>query len=314
MKLKLDLELVAKELYLRTVLGVCPQNFSESGEWPASLAVKVKALSKESLFLLWVEEMSQTSRGARMGWVCCSSSLTRYKGPGEQLPFCLISPQTAHPSRLSSDTQTHTHTHTRARAHTPGFLRNPVEKWQDPSCHPASLPFSALPPTPVMGVRKDSPFEKAAASGSWRKAFPSGGACLVHIHFLLWFRSCLWMLSPECVVQKVNSHLANDSVIFNVFNQCVGTAGISHPRHQKTSPICGLCVYHKKMLFRRMGCNLWLGGSIPRMGEVHQHPDHLAKLLRSWNQDGTFVEFCGKRHLKFILNYPYFNQAKNTQT
>ena len=118
MKLKLDLELVAKELYLRTVLGVCPQNFSESGEWPASLAVKVKALSKESLFLLWVEEMSQTSRGARMGWVCCSSSLARYKGPGEQLPFCLISPQTAHPSRLSSDTQTHTHTHTFTHTYT----------------------------------------------------------------------------------------------------------------------------------------------------------------------------------------------------
>lgn len=209
---------------------------------------------------------------------------------------------------------TDTHTHTRARTHTPGFLRNPVEKWQDPSCHPASLPFSALPPTPVMGVRKDSPFEKAAASGGWRKAFPSGGACLVHIPFLLWFRTCLCMLWPECVVQKVNSHLANYSVIFNVFNQCMGTAGISHPRHQKTSPICGPCVYHKKMLFRRMGCNLWLGGSVPRMGEVHQYPDHLAKLLRSWNQDGTFVEFCGKRHLKFILNYPYFNQAKNTQT
>ena len=135
--------------------------------------MKVKALSKESLFLLWVEEMSQTSRGARMGWVCCSSSLERYKGPGEQLTFCLISPQTAHPSRFSSDTHTHTHTrtHIRARTHTPGFLRNPVEKWQDSSCHPASLPFSALPPTPVMGVRKDSPFEKAAASGGLEKGF-----------------------------------------------------------------------------------------------------------------------------------------------
>ena len=75
MKLKLDLELVVKEFYLRTGLGVCPQSFSESGEWLASLAVKVTALSKKSLFLLWVEEMSQTSRGAGMGWVCCSSSL-----------------------------------------------------------------------------------------------------------------------------------------------------------------------------------------------------------------------------------------------
>ena len=118
MKLKLDLELVVKEFYLRTGLGVCPQSFSESGEWLASLAVKVTALSKKSLFLLWVEEMSQTSRGARMGWVCCSSSLAWYKGPGEQLPFCLISPQIAHPSRLSSHTHTHTHTHTRTHAHT----------------------------------------------------------------------------------------------------------------------------------------------------------------------------------------------------
>ena len=78
-----------------------------------------------------------------------------------------------HPGFLQTHTHTHTHTrtHIRARTHTPGFLRNPVEKWQDSSCHPASLPFSALPPTPVMGVRKDSPFEKAAASGGLEKGF-----------------------------------------------------------------------------------------------------------------------------------------------
>ena len=145
--------------------------------------MKVKALSKESLFLLWVEEMSQTSRGARMGWVCCSSSLERYKGPGEQLPFCLISPQTAHPSRLSSDTHTHTHIYTCAHTHTPGCLSNPVEKWPDSSCHPASLPFSALPPTPVMGVRKDSPFEKAAASGELEKGC-SFRRCMFGAHSL----------------------------------------------------------------------------------------------------------------------------------
>ena len=86
-----------------------------------------------------------------------------------------------HPGFLQ--THTHTHIYTCAHTHTPGFLRNPVEKWQDSSCHPASLPFSALPPTPVMGVRKDSPFEKAAASGELEKGF-SFRRCMFGAHSL----------------------------------------------------------------------------------------------------------------------------------
>lgn len=149
-------------------------------------------------------------------------------------------------------------------------------------------PFLCPSSNPSYGSKERQPFWNSSCLRGLEKGSSSRSACLVHIRCLPWFRTCLCLPSPECVVQKVNSPLANDSMIFNVFNRCMGTAGISHPRHQKTSPICGPCVYHKKMLFRRMGCNLWLGGSIPRMGEVHQYPDHLAKLLRSWNQDGTF--------------------------
>lgn len=103
MKFRLDPELIVKELHLRTGLeGFVPPKFSKSEELLASLAVKVKALSKESLFLLWVEEVSQTiAEVPKWGWVCCPSYPARYKGPGERLCFCLISPQIAHQSRLS---------------------------------------------------------------------------------------------------------------------------------------------------------------------------------------------------------------------
>lgn len=190
-------------------MGVCPKRL-RIWRMAGFFGCEGHGFVKESLFLLWVEEMSQTSRGARMGWVYCSSSLQDTRAQESNCLSVLSVPKLLiHPGFLHTHTHTHmhkhTHTHMRAHTHThPGFLRNPVEKWQDSSCHLASLPFSALPPTPVTGVRKDSPFETAAASGGWRKALPPGvpvWCTLAASHD----SELACVCRTECVVQKVNS-------------------------------------------------------------------------------------------------------------